>query len=318
MRRMMNSMKIEDLRNRWQNIKVNRGLFQRLDPTHPLDFFIGIDENNFKEIILLTEYEPSKMKSSKSIQVEKGIRDDKKWAIQIKLIKEEHEDVFIRLCWDLIDSSKKITDKLKGVESVVSRFAKWQKLMEFGSDCLTDEVIKGIIGEMLYIKHVLLDKYDLDTIVNSWLGPNGSDRDFVFKETWTEVKAIGSGKLTVCISSLEQLNIMEEGILAIAIVDPTSEADVNGFNFSSVVNKFRLLLKANPSALYSFEEKLINIGYYDRKEYEEKYYTFSGFKFYKVDNTFPKLTNENVRNEIVKVKYEIAISAIGKWQSEGI
>jgi hypothetical protein len=312
----MNLMKIEDLRNKWQSINTNQGLFQRLDPSHPLDFFIGIDDNNFKEIILLTEYEPSKMKSSKSIQVEKGIRDDNQWAIQIKLIKEEHEDVFIRLCWDLIDSSKNFTDKLKGVENVVARFIKWQKLMEFGSDCLGDEVIKGIIGEMLYAEHLLLKRYDVDTIVNSWLGPNGSDRDFVFQDTWTEVKAIGSGKLTVCITSLEQLDSLKEGILAIGTVDPTSEADANGFSFSSIIKKFRLILKSSPSALYSFEEKLLNLGYYDRKEYEEKYYTFSGFRFFRVDNTFPKLTSENVRSEIAKVKYEVIISAISKWQFE--
>lgn len=312
----MNSMKIEDLRDRWQSININKGLFQRIDPSHPLDFFIGIDDKNFKQMVLLTECEPSNMKSSKSIQVEKNKRDDNQWAIQIKLIKEEHEDVFIRLCWDLIDSSKNFTDKLKGVENVVARFTKWQKLMEFGADCLSDEVIKGIIGEMLYAKHLLLRGYDVDTIVESWLGPNGSDRDFVFEDTWTEVKAIGSGKVTVCISSLEQFDLVEEGTLAIATVDPTSEADKNGFSFSSVIDNFRAALESSPSMLYLFEEKLINLGYYDRKEYEEKYYTFSGFRFFRVNKTFPKLTSKNVRSEITKLKYEIVISAISKWQFE--
>lgn len=310
----MNLMRIEELRDKWQDIKINKGLIQRLDPMHPLDFFIGLDGDNLKEIVLLTEYEPSKMKSSKSIQVEKGKRSDGLWAIQIKLIKEEQEDVFIRLCWDLIDSSKNVTDKLQGVENVIARFIKWQKLMEFGTDCLSDEIIKGIIGEMLYAKHILLKRYDVDTIIDSWLGPNGSDRDFVFKDTWTEVKAISSGKLTVCITSLEQLDSLEEGTLAIATVDSTSGVDINGFSFSSIINNFRDILKASPHALYLFEEKLVSLGYYDRKEYDEKYYTFSGFEFFRVDNTFPKLTNKNIRNEIVKAKYEIAISSIRKWQ----
>ncbi len=311
-------MKINEFYSRWRSLDFVRGTYQRIDSEHPLDFYIGKDAENLKELVLVTEYEPSKMKSSKSVEVVKGKRIDGSWAVQIKLINPEHEDVFIHLCWDLIESSRGVSNKLQGLETVISRFVKWQKLMEYGSGGLTDEVIKGIVGELTYAKNVLMNKYDPDAIVSSWLGPDGSDRDFVFEKTWTEVKAISTGKQTVSISSIEQLDTSEEGLLAVVTIDETSPSDQNGFSFASIINDFKSLLNASPEALFRFEEKLVSLGYYDRKDYEEKFFTFGGFRFFKVDSTFPKLTRATIRNEIAKVKYDILLTALVNWEIEVI
>lgn len=312
----MNLMKIDEFEYKWHSIADVKGSYQRIDADHPLDFFIGKDADGFKELILVTQYEPAKMKSSKSVEVLKGIRTDGKWAIQIRLLKKEHEDVFVHLCWDLIEASRGVLDDLKGLETVIMRFIKWQKLMEYGSGGMADEVIKGVLGELIYAKRMLVNKYDFDTIIESWLGPDGADRDFVFKDTWVEVKAIRSGKQTISINSLEQLDTPQEGVIAVVTLDETSPSDENAFSFAGVINDFRAMLKASPNALFKFEDKLVSLGYYDRKEYEEKFYTCAGLRFFRVDGDFPRLTREMVRNEIVMAKYEILFSAIGNWETE--
>lgn len=312
----MKIMRIDEFRKKWDDNNTAKKTYQRIDDTHQLDFYVGENELGYKELLLITELEPSKMKSSKSVEVEKGKRADQKWAIRIKLTNPEYEDVFIHLCWDLIESSRSCQSELLGIEMVISRFSKWQKLMANGNEGLSNEVIKGIIGELTYAELVLLEKYDLDTIISSWLGPDGADRDFIFQNTWTEVKAIGSGRTSIGISSLEQLDIDIEGTIAVATIDNTSPLDNAGFNFTSKISKFRELMQASPDALFKFEEKLINIGYYDRKEYDEKFYTFEGFKFFKVDKDFPKLNKKNVRSEIIAAEYEISLSAIANWELE--
>jgi hypothetical protein len=254
------------------------------------------------------------MKSSKSIQVEKGRRVDGQWAIQIKLTDENNEDVFARLCWDLIESSAKCVNKLQGVETVVARFIKWQKLLESGAESMSTEVIKGLIGELKFAEEILLKKYSLDEVIDSWLGPDGSDRDFVFNDTWAEVKALATGKLTVGISSLNQLEVDDVGILAVTTIDITSDSDHNGFSFSSIIEHFRDLLSASPKSLFRFEENLTSLGYFDRKEYSEKYFTFGGFRLFKVDTDFPILTSKNVREEIGAAKYELILSSLVKWE----
>ncbi|WP_312813778.1 PD-(D/E)XK motif protein [Sedimentibacter sp.] len=307
-------MKIDDLQHKWNSVPSSDTTYQRIDDEHIMDIFIGKDSGGFKELLVVSEIEPAKMRSSKSIEIQKGVRKDNRWATRIRLLKKEQEEVFTHLCWDLIEHSRSAKNKTIGLEIVIARFLKWQKLMESGSDLLPDEVIKGIIGELLYAKKKLFPLYAWDVILSAWIGPDGADKDFVFEETWSEIKAIKTGKATVTISSMEQLSSKNNGTLVIATVDNTSAADAAGFSFSEIINEFREILRASPSALFDYETKLLELGYIDRKEYFDKYYVFYGFRFYRVDADFPKLTRDCIPNEIIKVKYDIALSEIKEFE----
>lgn len=311
-------MRIDDLHNKWNSAPSSDAAYQRVDDEHILDIYLGKDTNNSRELLIISDIEPAKMRSSKSIEILKGVRKDNRWATQIKLLKKEQEEVFTHLCWDLIEYSRSAKNKTIGFKIVIARFLKWQKLMEDGNELLPNEVIKGIIGELLYAKNILKKRYNYDAIFSAWIGPDGADKDFVFEETWAEIKAIKIGRSVITISSMEQLSSKNEGVLVVAMVDNTSSADVNGFSIASLINEFRNMLSASPSALFDYESKLLQLGYIDRKEYYDRYYVFYGFRFYRVGEEFPKLQRETVPNEIVKVKYDIALSEIKEFEvSEG-
>jgi len=307
-------MRIDDLYKKWDSVPSSDTAYQRVDDEHILDIYLGKDTNNSRELLLISEIEPANMRSSRSIEIIKGVRKDGRWATQIKLLKKEQEEVFTHLCWDLIEHARSAKSKTTGLEIVIARFLKWQKLMEGGNELLPDEVIKGVIGELFYAKNVLQDRYNYDLIFSAWLGPDGADKDFVFEETWAEIKAIKTGKSAITISSMDQLSSKNVGTLVVATVDNTSSADANGFSFASLINNFRERLSASPSALFDYESKLLELGYVDRKEYYERYYVFYGFRFYRVGEDFPKLQRETVPNEIVKVKYDIALSEIKEFE----
>lgn len=307
-------MKIDDLIKKWSELRNSKEYLQRLDSLHPLDFFAGIDKEGHKELVLITEHEPAKMRSSKSIIVNKGKRNDGQWAIQIKLEDENNQEVFSSLCIDLVDSTYKYTNKLQGMQAVIARFIKWQRLLENGTGGMSNEMIKGLVGELTFAEKVLLKKYTLDEIIDSWLGPDGADRDFVFENEWFEVKAVATGKITVGISSLNQLDTTQKGYLTIIATDPTSKSDIKGFSFASLIEHFKNLLASSSEALYKFEEKLLNIGYYDRKEYYEKYFKAEDISLYAVNDSFPRLTPVNVDNAIASAKYDLIISKIQEWK----
>lgn len=307
-------MRIDDLQNKWDRVPSSDAAYQRIDDEHLLDIFIGKDNRNAKELLIVSDVEPAKLRSGKSIEIIKGIRQDGRYAIQMKLQNKDQEEVFMHLCWDLIEYSRSAKSKILALEIVIARFLKWQKLMEGGSELLPEETIKGMIGELLYAKNILHTKYDWDSIFSAWLGPEGSDKDFVFEDTWSEIKAIKTGKSSITISSIEQLSAKNIGSLVIVTVDTTSSVDTNGFSFASLINDIKEFLKASPSALFEYEGKLFELGYVDRKEYYEKYYVFYGFKYYKVDGDFPKLEREKIPNEIVKVKYDLALSEIKEFE----
>jgi hypothetical protein len=307
-------MRIDDLYKKWDSVPTSDTAYQRVDDEHVLDIFLGKDTNNSRELLIISDIEPANMRSSRSIEIIKGNRKDGRWATQIKLLRKEQEEVFTHLCWDLIEHSRSAKSKTTGLEIVIARFLKWQKLMEGGNELLPDEVIKGIIGELFYAKNVLHDRYNYDLIFSAWLGPEGADKDFVFEETWAEIKAIKTGKSAITISSMDQLSSKNVGTLVVATVDSTSSADANGFSFASLINEFRERLSASPSALFDYESKLLELGYVDRKEYNDRYYVFYGFRFYRVGEDFPKLQRETVPNEIVRVKYDIALSEIKEFE----
>lgn len=307
-------MRIDDLQNKWDRVPSSDAAYQRIDDEHLLDIFIGKDNRNAKELLIVSDVEPAKLRSGKSIEIIKGIRQDGRYAIQMKLQNKDQEEVFMHLCWDLIEYSRSAKSKILALEIVIARFLKWQKLMEGGSELLPEETIKGMIGELLYAKNILHTKYDWDSIFSAWLGPEGSDKDFVFEDTWSEIKAIKTGKSSITISSMEQLSAKNIGSLVVVTVDTTSSVDTNGFSFASLINDIKEFLKASPSALFEYEGKLFELGYVDRKEYYEKYYVFYGFKYYKVDGDFPKLEREKIPNEIVKVKYDLALSEIKEFE----
>lgn len=309
-------MRIEDLVYKWETVPSSDLSFQRIDDEHILDIFIGKDSDLRRELMIISDIEPAKINSSKAIDIQKGIRKDKRWATRIKLLKSNEAEVFTHLCWDLIEHSRKATSKSLALEVLIARFLKWQKLMENGSDLLSESVIRGMIGEILYAKNVLHKKLNWDEILSAWLGPDGGDRDFVFNDTWVEVKTIKPGSPSITISSIEQLDSEKVGSLAVLVLENTSASDVDGFSFAGIINNMRDELRSNPSALFLYEAKLMELGYSEHREYHEKFYAYKSFKTYMVNTDFPRFKRANLPKAILQVSYDIALNEISSFETE--
>ena len=307
-------MKIDDLTRKWDSVPPSASNYQRIDADHILDIFVGKDNDNQKELMVVSDVEPSKIQSSKSLEIQKGLRKDGRWATTIKLIEREEEEVFTQLCWDLIEHSRKATSRAIALEIFIARYLKWQKLMARGSDLLPEEIIRGIIGELLFaIKHLHVSM-SWDRIFDAWLGPDGADKDFVFSDTWAEVKTVRPGKAYVTISSLEQLTAENDGRLAVLSIDATSGSDAEGFSFAGIIHEMRNRLSSHPNAMLDYESKLLELGYAERKEYSEKFYKYFGMKIYTVGEGFPRLTRKDCPEPIIGVRYDISLPEISSCE----
>lgn len=309
-------MKIDDLIYKWDCLPSADPSFQRIDDNHILDIFVGKDDDLKRELMVISDIEPSKINSSKALDIQKGVRKDGRWATRIRLLKSDEVEVFTHLCWDLIEHSRQASSKSIALEIFISRFLKWQKLMESGSSLMSESVIRGLVGEMLFARKVLCKEFTWDKIMSAWLGPNGSDRDFVFDNTWAEVKTIKPGKTFVTVSSVEQLDIEKNGTLAIIILDNTSSSDIDGFNFSDLIENMRDELRSSPSALFQFESKLMELGYSDHPEYHEKFYLLNRIRIFTVDKNFPKLKRADIPSAVINATYDIALSEIIAFETE--
>ncbi len=307
-------MKTNEFISKWDELRKQKGYMQRLDPQHPLDFFIGINESGYDQLALITFTEPAQMKSSKELEVEKNKRKDGKWATQISSVEKSNQDIFARLCVDLVENSYISKSEQEGISRVTARFLAWQKLFSRMQDTLPKSVLKGLVGELIFAKYLIGKSISKDNVMNAWMGPNGADRDFVLDDQWYEIKAIATGKDRVTISSLNQLETNLKGHLVITYIDDSSKTDIHAFSVAGLVAEFRDVLNDAPEANRIFEEKLVSVGYLDKSAYEEIYFTVGNTDYYYINDTFPRLVTETVPTEIVGVKYDLSIVGIESWK----
>lgn len=304
-----------ELKNKWDNLPLQSEGYIRIDSDHEIDWYIGYESINQKSLLLISKSKPSEIPSSKSIAINIGERKDGNWALVLKLTSINMEEVFVRLCWDLIESSRSYFNDENGLAFIADRYKQWAKLMENQRvSILTDAQQKGLIGELHYISEKILSGEDSLEIISSWIGPEGADQDFVYANRWHEVKTTGISSVTVSISSIEQLDVAMPGELIIYFADPTSLTDTNGVTLKSEICIVKDLLKSTPAALSLFEGKLLTIGYIDLPDYDKKPYKISGQARYNVEGDFPRLTRSLVPIEVSSVEYRINIQAISPWK----
>ncbi len=307
-------MQTSDFKEKWIEFKGQYGYLQRLDPHHPMDFFIGISRKGYEELVLITVIEPARLTSSSALEVEKGIRKDGRWATQICSVKRENLDIFARLCQDLVECSQNCKNEADGLSAVTGRYLAWQKMFVKFRQVLPASVLKGLIGEISLARLMIDQRYTKDDVILGWIGPDGADRDFVMQNGWYESKAISTGKSVVTISSLNQLETDRNGVLTIVNIDESASTDPNAFSVKAFIDDFRNYLSDAPAAASLFEQKLLSVGYIDKTEYESIYFVCGERAFYKVDKTFPRLVTENVPVEITGVRYDLSIAGIWPWK----
>ncbi len=286
----------------------NESTLQRVDATHPLDLYLGLSDEGYKTLFVFSMEKFPKLKSSKGISIVEYKKKDE-YILAFKLIDDSIEELFYVFCADMIDSTRYCL-KTQGNSGVVNRYLKWQTLFEKQRlNMLSEDEIKGLIGELLFLKQFAIAKHGEANGLNSWVGPFGCDQDFSIDNLWYEIKSVNSGAKTVEISSLEQLGNKDKGYLVVVELDKTSNVDANAIDINSLIESMMKSFQdiANRG---KFENIIFDFGYIKLDDYCEYCYKLSSMKMYKVEQDFPKLLRGNVPKGVVAAKYEISTSCI--------
>jgi hypothetical protein len=152
--------------------------------------------------------------------------------------------------------------------------------------------------------------------VQGWVGPEGADQDFVYADSWFEVKSTGASASSIIISSLEQLDSPDAGKLIIVRIDKTAPEKPGAVSLNETVRHVRDKLAADAEALDLYQVKLAAYGYMDLQEYSEQKYFCSGVQRYRVDELFPKLTRKSIPAQILSLLYELNLPSLESWREE--
>lgn len=290
--------------------------YQRIVTSHPVAWYIGLDGNFRYSLFAITDTQPKDLNSTRMINVFIGNRRDDRFGITFSLLNNSNIDLFVHFCEDMISYSRNISHSKYAADYICTRYVQWQKaFMKTEGKLLSYEQIKGLIGEMLFLKMKMIPLYGPELALNCWSGIEATNQDFTCDNVWFEVKSTVSGSSTIKISSVEQLDSLNDGHLVIMILDNTSEADSSKITLNSIVD---LVIKAIPEKL--LQEYLLNrllaYGYYYDKAYDYIGFQFNGMAIYRVNENFPCLRKSQIPPSIQNVNYELYIAAIEKFKEE--
>lgn len=304
-----------DIERMFSQIPVGMALAKLKVEDCPMGVYYGRSESGNLRFAFLTENPPIVIESTAHLKVTQWAEGANIYWTCFELLADHAKQVFFVLFNNLVKSAVGCQSEEIAMSAVKNRFMTWKKLFNNPSAQMTEELYKGLFGELYFLKNYMMAHHDSTVAVNAWSGPNKTAKDFSVSSDWYEIKTVSTNSETVKISSVTQLDSEDLGHLVLVKTEKMS----NGFDNRecSVGQLMTLILNSitDESVKDEFIKKVIQYGYdVDGDHSSFHKYRVLKMNFYSVDNDFPKITADKVPySEIVRVTYELSISSIEKY-----
>jgi len=230
----------------------------------------------------------------------------------IQLLYPNSRDIFASLCENLIQSVIKLNTEQKIIRTVVNQLEKWKTLFEKNNSTgMTPSEQQGLFGE-LYFLQKFLTKPDavLCDVLHTWVGIDKALRDFQGSSWAVEAKTTSTNNpQKVSINGERQLDetLLEKLFLFHLSVEVSNG---NGQTLCQKIVAIREMLENDTPALSLFNAKLFEAGYLDKHEpfYQDRFYQVRNENYYKIENEFPRIKENELRGGVSDVKYSIILA----------
>ncbi len=309
--------------NPWFGIARVEGYLagRRVDPEHPRDWWWCIDPSGSPGLAL---YAVSARDIPKDLVDLKGLsasfRQQADGSCLLLLLLGDGGDVelFQTLCLDLVESTEKCTSPDSSVDIVFERLRRWQQFLSKGRKLgLTDEEVRGMLAELLFLRDELRPKYGIEAAIRGWSGPAGHPQDFAVGEYVFEVKSrLSSSRQIIEISSLDQLESKTPSLVLVVQDLAAAQSESPGsITLSQLVKELRKsALSVSQELLDHFDSTVDAIGYEDGKRYADVSYIDAGRRYYRVAEGFPRIVRSGTQAEIVRARYALDITQCGRFK----
>lgn len=313
--------------NPWSHLKrPEKDISVRLvDPEHDFDLYWATDSAG--DYLFVWRYTDLQSKAPKealpnlSRMVLSHIQDgNNAGRYVLKLIGKEDWEIFMTLCSDLVEATRKAESQAAALEVFLRRVDRWQNfLRKKRPSILNESIIKGLIGELHFLFYHLNAEIGLDAAVNAWGGPFGTPQDFCHGPNAFEVKCQSGGSSpSVRITSAEQLTPQVEHLfLNVLTLSPCGEDEEKAVTLPTLIGKIRnKLIQQSSEALEKFSDALIEIGYIDSPDYDCFSYILVSESSYRVVEGFPRITTDKINPALSHVTYTIPLSACSEFEED--
>lgn len=294
----------------------DKPVFQLLDAEHPLKLYIGREMTGEYLFLLVDPEQPPKFKGLRSVHIKTFERDDGQWHLLLSLEQPELAGVFALLCEDLVESSRHLARGSSGVSLLSRRLVNWRLLLEEGgSGLLTTEVVRGLIGELLFLDKYFLDLLGPVSAVKTWGGPFGAAQDFQRADEAWEIKTVHPNSTFVQIASESQLDTKLRTINLVVV--PLAEvSDGFGYSLNELVVRLKARMGDLSEAQEAFDDRLVALGYMNRSEYDSPRFKAGKARTFQVHGEFPRIEAKDLIMGVTEVRYKVQLDACAPFEIE--
>lgn len=308
----------KDIYIEWENIEkhISENYLKEyiVSKTCPNKFYIGV--NNFNRVIFIefNNYIINKIKN-KSIEGfnirEQRIPDiDPKKVFLIIEDNSNSPEIFEAFSSTLSSNLENVKDESNTVESIIKSIEEYQNYFKDTNSSLTKIEEQGLFGELLELRELISEKGENSIL--AWTGPNKNKRDFVFENNNAiEIKTTTS-QINPYISISNELQLdnhypsdLNKLYLKVFILE---EIDT-GETVLDIANIIFNELKSDELKkiyLAKLIQDKINL-----KTFLPKYkFKIQSISKYRINDSFPKITRNNLDKGIFEVKYKLELEDI--------
>jgi len=293
---------------------INNDDYHRFDNEGLLNIYYGLDNYRRKTIILRSKISLKNPKSTLGLEFNLN-ENNNEFFFSIHLNEFESEVIFFKIINDILENTIHAISEKIAINIFYSHLRKWLLLFNPKKKSANESEIKGLIGELLFLKDYMIPKYGENKAVKSWTGLEKTKKDFSIDDTWYEVKTVKSDAQKVEISSIDQLDSKSIGYLYIVFLEKMS-VEYKGVNLIKVIDEILNLIDKDTVDIFldALNKNNINLlGDYSEFTYEIKY-----SKMYEVNDEFPRLRFIDLPKQVISCRYDILIDGIKKYETESL
>lgn len=317
----MESIKLEDEWETLEQTGEHEYIFRRIDSVCVPELNVGL--NSSLERCLALEMPEDYDAGFQTIERQNltllYFRDTNCFVLE--LTDNTYNDLFNDLVVSLYQKVKNISDASECSTLFIQTFHKWSEFFDDEKfDRLNKDIIKGLFGELFVLKSFVQKStlVNINDVLNSWTGPYDQGHDFVFDDKDIEVKTKDATKISIRISSEQQLDNIIGKSLELLVLSVDSDL-VEGRAISDLVDDIRVLINNRLGdtsiLLKAIKQKSLTL---------KNIHDYDNFRFMPVKKAlydclidgFPKLIKDNLPKQISNVKYDINLSVLDDYLLE--
>ena len=236
---------------------------------------------------------------------------------ELVLTLEKHvdKDLFLGLCETLITNLLPVDNSREAIALTLTHIKRWKAFLAGGKGkLLSAEEIRGLFGELLFLRFLYQERLEKQEALDAWCGPDDTQQDFIFGNTAVEIKTLsGRERNTVRISSEDQLASLCDHLFLMIYKLSDGQSSDDSLSLNGLVHLMEDEF-SNTGTIEKFHERLASHDYVEMPEYDTPKFLETSQHAYRVVDDFPRLIRSNLSDGVIRVRYELKLEKLQKFE----